>query len=49
MSAAALTTFVASVAEAVVDAGASTVNLPDTVGYALPEDITQMFAAIRAQ
>ena len=41
-------TFVASVAEAVVDAGASTVNLPDTVGYALPEDITQMFAAIRA-
>jgi 2-isopropylmalate synthase len=37
--------FLGDVAEAVVDAGASTLNLPDTVGYALPHDITAMFAA----
>ena len=35
--------FLCEVAEAVVDAGATTVNLPDTVGYALPEDIGHMF------
>jgi 2-isopropylmalate synthase len=38
--------FLCDVAAAVVDAGASTVNLPDTVGYALPEDITRMFRAV---
>jgi 2-isopropylmalate synthase len=42
-------TFLCEVAEAVAAAGASTVNLPDTVGYALPCDITQMFAAVRAR
>jgi 2-isopropylmalate synthase len=41
--------FVAMVAEAVVDAGATTLNLPDTVGYALPEDITHLFGTIRAR
>ncbi|MDP1571876.1 MAG: 2-isopropylmalate synthase [Vicinamibacterales bacterium] len=41
--------FLAEVAEAVIEAGASTVNLPDTVGYALPEDIGAMFAAVRAR
>jgi 2-isopropylmalate synthase len=39
--------FLCDVAEAVVQAGATTVNLPDTVGYALPEDITHMFGAVR--
>ncbi len=30
--------FLAKVVEAVIDAGATTVNIPDTVGYAIPED-----------
>ncbi len=38
--------FLCKVAEAVAEAGATTVNLPDTVGYALPEDITLMFSAV---
>ncbi len=38
--------FLGEVAVAVVAAGASTLNLPDTVGYALPDDITRMFEAI---
>jgi 2-isopropylmalate synthase len=41
--------FVSHVAEAVVDAGATTVNLPDTVGYALPSDITHLFATVGAK
>jgi 2-isopropylmalate synthase len=41
--------FVASVAEAVVDAGATTVNLPDTVGFALPQDITHLFRVVAAR
>src|SRR4030095_10835575 len=32
------TDFLRPVTEAVIDAGASTVNLPDTVGYCLPEE-----------
>jgi 2-isopropylmalate synthase len=39
--------FLCAVADAVVDAGAQTVNLPDTVGYALPGDITHMFGRVR--
>ena len=38
--------FLCEVAAAVVVAGATTVNLPDTVGYALPDDITRMFVAV---
>lgn len=38
--------FLTDVAEAAVEAGASTINLPDTVGYALPRDITRMFRAV---
>ncbi len=30
--------FLAEVCEAVIDAGATTVNIPDTVGYAVPEE-----------
>ncbi|MEZ5283395.1 MAG: 2-isopropylmalate synthase [Vicinamibacterales bacterium] len=39
--------FLCDVAEAAVEAGATTINLPDTVGYALPSDITRMFGAVR--
>jgi 2-isopropylmalate synthase len=39
--------FLGDVAAAVVDAGAATLNLPDTVGYALPGDITHMFGRVR--
>ena len=31
--------FLAEVVEAAIDAGATTVNIPDTVGYAMPEPI----------
>ena len=38
--------FLCEVAEVAVEAGATTINLPDTVGYALPADITRMFTAV---
>lgn len=41
--------FLCDVAEAAVEAGATTINLPDTVGYALPSDITRIFTAVRAR
>jgi 2-isopropylmalate synthase len=41
--------FIAEIADAVVDAGASTLNLPDTVGYALPQDITALFSTMAAR
>jgi 2-isopropylmalate synthase len=34
--------FLCKVFEAVIDAGATTVNLPDTVGYAIPEEYAQL-------
>jgi 2-isopropylmalate synthase len=39
--------FLARVVEAAIEAGATTINLPDTVGYALPEDMARMYADIR--
>ncbi len=39
--------FLARVVEAAIKAGANTINLPDTVGYALPEDMERMFTSIR--
>jgi 2-isopropylmalate synthase len=39
--------FLARVVEAAIRAGATTINLPDTVGYALPEDMERMYAGIR--
>jgi 2-isopropylmalate synthase len=39
--------FLARVVEAAIQAGATTINLPDTVGYALPEDMERMYASIR--
>jgi 2-isopropylmalate synthase len=38
--------FLCEIAEAAVNAGATTINLPDTVGYALPSDIERMFKAV---
>ena len=41
--------FLCRVIEAVIDAGATTVNLPDTVGYATPDEIQAFFADIIAR
>jgi 2-isopropylmalate synthase len=38
--------FLCAIAEAAVNAGATTINLPDTVGYALPADIERMFTTV---
>lgn len=38
--------FLCTIAEAAVNAGATTINLPDTVGYGLPADIERMFTAV---
>ena len=34
--------------EAAIKAGATTINIPDTVGYAVPDDMTRIFSAVRA-
>ena len=39
--------FLAQVVEAVVAAGATTVNIPDTVGYTVPEEFAQLFRYLR--
>ena len=39
--------FLCRVVEAAIRAGATTINLPDTVGYALPEDMAAMYADVR--
>jgi 2-isopropylmalate synthase len=39
--------FLCRVVEAVIAAGATTVNLPDTVGYATPDDMREFFEEIR--
>jgi 2-isopropylmalate synthase len=41
--------FLCEVAVTAVAAGATTINLPDTVGYALPTDIDRMFKAVGAR
>jgi 2-isopropylmalate synthase len=38
--------FLCRVVEAVIDAGCTTVNLPDTVGYSIPHEISAFFTAI---
>jgi 2-isopropylmalate synthase len=38
--------FLCKVFEAVIDAGATTVNLPDTVGYAVPEEFGKLVAHV---
>jgi 2-isopropylmalate synthase len=39
--------FLCQVCRAAVDAGATTLNLPDTVGYAVPEEYGAMFTQVR--
>jgi 2-isopropylmalate synthase len=39
--------FLCRVVEAVIDAGATTVNIPDTVGYAVPAQIGRVIANLR--
>jgi 2-isopropylmalate synthase len=41
--------FLCRVVEAVVKAGANTINLPDTVGYATPDEIRDFFTNIRGR
>ncbi len=41
--------YLVDVAATAIEAGATTVNLPDTVGYATPRDYGQIFAEIRRQ
>ncbi|MBU6275700.1 MAG: 2-isopropylmalate synthase [Planctomycetes bacterium] len=41
--------FLCRVVEAVIDAGATTVNIPDTVGYATPTQMHGVIAALRAR
>jgi 2-isopropylmalate synthase len=38
--------FLCRVVEAVIDAGATTVNLPDTVGYSTPDEIAEFFRTV---
>ncbi|GEQ96531.1 hypothetical protein JCM17844_01680 [Iodidimonas gelatinilytica] len=39
--------FLIEVFSAVIEAGARTINIPDTVGYATPEDIYRLFSDLR--
>lgn len=38
--------FIYKVAESVIKAGATTINLPDTVGYRMPEEIFEFFSGV---
>jgi 2-isopropylmalate synthase len=39
--------FLCRCVEAAIKAGATTINIPDTVGYALPEDMVRIFNTVR--
>jgi 2-isopropylmalate synthase len=39
--------FLCRVFEAAIDAGATTVNLPDTVGYAMPDEFAELISFVR--
>jgi len=41
--------FLCAVVEAVIEAGASTINIPDTVGYTTPREFTQIIETIRSK
>jgi len=41
--------FLCEVLEAVVEAGATTINIPDTVGYSVPSEFADLIRAIRAR
>lgn len=38
--------FLCRVVESVIDAGATTINLPDTVGYSTPDEIAEFFTTV---
>jgi len=40
--------FLCKVFEAVIEAGASTINLPDTVGYSVPEEFYELVSYVKA-
>ena len=42
------TAFLIRIFQAAVEAGATTINIPDTVGYTTPEEIRALFSEIRA-
>ena len=39
--------FLCRAVEAAIRAGATTINIPDTVGYAVPADLTRIFSTVR--
>ncbi|MBV9118103.1 MAG: 2-isopropylmalate synthase, partial [Acetobacteraceae bacterium] len=39
--------FLCRCVEAAIKAGATTINIPDTVGYAVPDDMTRIFTMLR--
>ena len=41
--------FLVKVCEVAIEAGATTLNLPDTVGYCIPQDYAAMFLDVRAR
>ena len=41
--------FLVQVVQAVIDAGATTVNIPDTVGYTMPEEFSEIIRTLRAR
>jgi 2-isopropylmalate synthase len=41
--------FLSAIVEAVINAGATTINLPDTVGYATPDEIHDFFVTIQSR
>jgi 2-isopropylmalate synthase len=43
------TAFLCEVLEAVIEAGATTVNIPDTVGYAIPSEYAELIRTLRHQ
>ena len=41
--------FLCRVVETAIETGATTINLPDTVGYSTPEDISEFFTEVRSR
>lgn len=41
--------FVIELVEAAIESGATIINLPDTLGYALPNEMVELFASVRQQ
>lgn len=39
--------YLAEVVTAVIEAGATTINIPDTLGYTVPDEYARLFAYLR--